>query len=233
MATTVEVIIQNGFAKSIAARADSFQVTDELIARVGQCLREVFQTIARENPYIIGQAYTVSFDGTGWPRPTNAMRVLMVKATVGTIANPVIASGTEIVVVPYDDQRFYEGTASLTELGQKFVSTGQAMDPSSGTLSIVVARAPEMPDAEDDTIDALIPSFFDDIFQQDIAGYLAAKDKRKDDSDFFYGMKDALIGQFVDWTMLQTYSLQQRFPIVSPPLASANRGRAQPEKGAE
>lgn len=226
MATTVETIIQLGFAKSSAARPESFEVTSELVSRVGQCLREVFQVLARENPYILGTSASVTFGAPGWARPSDCMRVITVLADAGTVITPALAVGEPINVVPYDDQLFYEGYASVTELGQTFVPVGQAMDPSGGTLTIVYARGPVIPTDADDTIDALIPSFFDDIFQTDIAAYLAYKERRKEDEDIFLSIKNALIKQLVDWSNQQTYSLQQRFPIVSPPSTNTNNGRA-------
>jgi hypothetical protein len=231
MASTVETIIQLGFSKSSAARPESFEVTSELIARVGQCLREMFQVIARENPYVIGTSESVSFDGTGWPRPTDSMRVIKVLANAGTIATPALSTGTEIKIVPYDDQLFYEGYASVTELGQRFISTGQSMDPSSGTLLIVYARAPEIPEAAEDTIDAMFPEFFDDILQTDIAAYLAYKERRKEDEVTFLGIKNALVGQMIDWATQQTYGVERRFPLVSPPVTNVSGGRGQPLKG--
>jgi len=225
MATTVETIIQLGFSKSSAARSQSFEVVGELVSRVGQCLREVFQVLARENPYILGTRATVPFDGSGWPRPSDCMRVIDVLATAGTLATPTIVPGAQIAVVPYDDQGFLAGVASLTELGQRFVGTGQALDPIGGTLTIVYARGPVIPTTVSDTIDALIPSFFDDIFQTDIAAYLAYKEKRADDEQIFLGIKGTLVAQLTDWSKQQTYSVQSRFPLVSPPLTNTNDGR--------
>lgn len=232
MSTTIETIIELGFAKSSAARPESFEVTDELIARVGQCLREVFQTLSRENPYVLGTRASVAFDGAGWPRPADCLRVIFVQANGGTIATPPIASGAEIAVVAYDDQGFLSGQPSLTELGQAFVGTGQTMDPTNGSITIVYARAPIIPAAAEDTLDPLIPSFFDDVFQTDIAAYLAYKEKRTEDEQLFLGIKNALIGQLVDWATQQTYSVQARFPLVSPPLTNTTAGRSQPAKGA-
>lgn len=225
MATTVETIIQLGFAKSAAAREESFEVTSELVSRVGQCLREVFQVLARENPYILGTSATSAFDGSGWPRPSDCMRAIKVLASSATIANPVITAGSEIAVVPYDDQGFLTGSPCLTELGQSFLPTGQAMDPSSGSVTIVYARGPVIPTTAASTIDSLIPSFFDDIFQTDIAAYLAYKEKRTEDEQIFLNIKNALIGQIIDWSKQQTYSVQARFPLVSPPHTNTNSGR--------
>lgn len=226
MATTIQTIIQLGFSKSSAARPESFEVTGELVSRVGQCLREVFQVLARENPYVLGTSAVVAFGGSGWARPVNSMRVITVLATADTIASPVIPPGDPINIVPYDDQLFYEGFPSVTELGQVFVPVGQTMDPTAGTLTIVYARGPVIPTQASDTIDVLIPPFFDDLFQTDIAAYLAYKERRKEDQDIFLSIKNALVAQLVDWSTQQTYSLQQRFPIVSPPSTNTNKGRA-------
>lgn len=229
--STAQTIIDNGFAKSAAARPESMTVTPELLARINQCLREVFQVFKRENPYLIGARVQVAFNGSGWPRPSDAMAVIEVLADSGTIANPALTAGDEISVVPFDDQRFAEGQASLTELGQVFIPTGQTIDPSNGTVTIVYARAPITVAASTDSIDPLFPSFLDDYLQFDIAAYLATKDQRSEDESTFIAAKNALMGEVLDWARAQTYNLKQRTPITTPPLTNTNAGRTQAEKG--
>lgn len=229
--TTVQTIIDNGFAKSAAARPDSMMSPAELIARVGQCLGEAFQVIARENPFLLGASASVSFDGTGWARPVNCLRVIEVRATVSTVSNPAITPGDPINVVPWNDQRFCEGLPSLTELGQAFVSTGQTMDPTAGDVQLVFARAATIPTQVGDTVDPLFPAPLNDFLQFDMAAYLAIKDQREKDEDTFLAQKNALLTQLVEWCRGQTYSLQQRFPIVTPPVTNDAGGRQQPTKG--
>lgn len=232
MATSIQTLIDLGYNKSSAARIDTIAISPELVARVGQCLREVFQVLSREQPALLGTSAQVAFNGSGWSRPTDCLRVIRVVADVGTIASPVITAGTEIAVVPYDDRTFCFNRPSVTELGQAFIPAGQSLDPSAGTLTLVYARAPIIPTTVDDTLDPLIPSFYDDIFQCDIAAYLAYKDKRKEDEDLFLSMKSALLGQMIDWATQQTYSVQSRYQMVSPPpVVNTNAGRAQPTKG--
>lgn len=230
--STVQSIIDGGFAKSAAARPESFQSTAELIAEVGAALRACFQVLARENPYILGAEAQVTFDGTGWPRPAGCLRVIKVKADAGTIAAPALAVGEEVAVVPYDDQQVCAGRASVTELGQRFLGTGQTMDPTAGTLAVVFAQAPTMPTLASESIDSRFPPEFDDYLKFDMAAYLAMKDKRLDDEQAFRTSQSALLNQIIDWSMQQTYSLVQRFPIVTPPTTNTNAGRQQPAKGA-
>ena len=229
--STCQTIIDRAYAKSASSRPETMASSTELIARIGQCLREVFQVIGRENLYLIGTRATVAFDGVGWPRPSDCLRVIKVVADSGTVAAPTLIPGVEINVVSYDDQQFCAGLASLTELGQVFVSTGQTMDPSAGTLGVIYARLPVMPSAVTDSIDTLFPTAFDDLLQFDLAAYLATKDQRAEDEATFLGFKNALVQQLVEWTRGQTYSLVQRFPIVTPPLTNTDGGRQAPEKG--
>lgn len=203
----------------------------ELVDRVGQCLREAFQVLSKEQPSLLGTTLSVASNGTAWLRPANCMRVLKVRADAGTVANPAIVAGTEIVVVPFDDLLVSAGVPCLTELGQGFIPSGQAIDPSAGTLTIVYARAPVMPAAMGDQVDALFPTQFDDFLQYDMASYLAIKDKRGEDEQTFVAMKGAILGQIIDWAQQQTYSLVQRFPLVTPPLTNTGGGRQQPVKG--
>lgn len=223
--STVQTIITNGYAKSAAARPDSNASPTELIARVGQCLREVFQVWARENPLVLAVTGQVQFDGIGWARPTDALRIVQVRADIGTIAAPTIPAGTRIRVVPFDDPLVAAGKPCLTEMGQRFISTGQAVDPSAGTVTMVYARGPQQPTTVTDSVDPLFPSFFDDILQFDIALYLAMKDQREADVQLFTANKGALLKQSIEWTRGQTYDIVQRFPLISPPLTNENGGR--------
>ena len=192
-------------------------------------LREVFQVIARENPYMIGTSDdAVAFNGTGWPRPANALRVIGVRATAGTVAMPAITVGARISVLPYDDASFNSGVAGQTELGQAFVPRGGTKDPSGGTLKIIYAKQPDTVTAVGDTIDPLFPESQVDLLNYDMALYLAEQDKRSEDAQTFSAMKSALLALLIEWTHGQTYELVQRFPIVTPPLTNANGGRQAP-----
>lgn len=230
--STCQQIIDRGFAKSAAARPETISSPAELVDRVGQCLREIFQTMARENPYIIGSTATVSFNGTGWPRPSDCLRAIGVRATSATEAVPTIAAGQTITVVPFDDQDFAATVPSVTELGQQYISTGKAIDPAGGNVLVIYARAPQVPTVGADSIDPLFPSMFDDILQYDIAAYMATKDKRAEDEQTFLAFKAALLQQMIDWSRGQTYELAQRFPIVTPPSTNTGGGRQQPAREA-
>lgn len=232
MSSTVQQIIDGGFAKSAAARPESFTSSAELISEVSSALRALFQVLARENPYIIATSATVDFNGTGWARPAGCLRVIKILADAGTLATPTLAVGTEIAVVPYEDQRVCAGRASLTELGQVFRPTGQSMDPSAGTVTIVYAQAPAVPTLVSETIDPLFPTEFDDYLKFDMAAYFAMKDKRSEDEQTFRSNQSALLQQIIDWSRAQTYSVVQRFTMVTPPLTNTDGGRQQPAKGA-
>jgi len=222
MPFTAQNVIDQGFAKSAAARPET------LADAIEQRLREVFNVISREQPAIFGTIATVPFDGTGWPRPGNAQRVLLVTATAATIANPVIAAGKEICVVPFDDQLFCAGRPSLYEFGQRFVPVGQTMDPTNGTVNVFYSRAPQVPATVSDTIDALFPDQYQDFLNYDMAAYLAVQDDRGDDEQTFLGMKNGILTLMIDWAQQQTYSLKQRFPLTTAPTANTNGGRQQP-----
>jgi hypothetical protein len=227
--TTVQTIIDNGFAKSAAARPDSLSAPAELVARVGQCLFEACQVISRENPTLLGTEATVGFAGTGWARPTNCIRVLRVIANANTIATPTIADGTEIQVVPYDDQLLCAGLPCVTEFGQAFTPTDtNTQDPTGGELVLQYARTFVAPTATTDTVDPLFPAQFNSFLEFDIAAYLATKDKRQEDQQAFLTQKSAILQQLVDWCQTQTYSIRQRFALVTPPFTNTNDGRAQP-----
>lgn len=226
--TTVQDVIDQGFAKSAAARPESISATGVLVTRVGICLQEVFGLLAREQPALLGTTAVVGFDGTGWPRPADCMRALKVQATATTQVVPPMAVGAEFAIVPFDDQAFCAGRPSLTELGQRFQATGQAIDPTGGNVSVIYARAPQVPTVTTDLIDALFPAFLIDLLYLDMALFLATQDKRTEDEQTFLMLKGAQVQLLLSWARGQTYDLQQRFPLVSPPLTNVNAGRQTP-----
>ncbi len=230
MALLTQDIIDQGYAKSAAARVESIASPEELVTRVGQCLREVFLILARENPYVLGTQNIAAKGVVGWSRPADCLRVIKVLANAGTVAVPAYTSG-EIAVVAFNDQLFAKGKPSLTELGQTFIPVGQTMDPSAGTVTIIYARAPQVPLQASDPIDPLFPEFFADFLAYDVAAYLATKDKRSEDEQTFLSMKSADLAQIVQWSQGQTYSLRSRFPVVNPPLTNTAGGKQTPAEG--
>ena len=228
MALSVQDIIDQGYSKSAAARVQSIAAPQELVTEVGNLLREIFLTLARENPEILGAIATLNFDGTGWPRAADCLRAIKLQATAGTIVNPALAVGAEITVVPFNDQAFCKGDACVTEFGQRYIPTGQTMDPSDGSISQLYARAPIIPTQTTDPIDPLFPEFFSDVLACGIAAYLADKDERTEDKTTFLGLKAAGAQQIVQWSRGQTYSVQQRFPLVVAPLTNTDGGRQSP-----
>jgi hypothetical protein len=224
----VQDVIDAGYPKSAAARVESIASPGELVTRVGQCLQELFAILAREHPQMIGTSALMSFNGSGWPRPVDCIRAIGVYAAVGTAATPTIPVGTEISVVAFNDQLFSAGNPSVYELGQQFNPVGQSMDPSGGTLTLVYARAAQIPAQTTDPIDPLYPQFYPDFLNYDMAAYLATKDARTADSQTFLSMKSAALAQIIQWAEGQTYSLRQRFLPVQPITTNINGGKQSP-----
>lgn len=229
--TTIQTLIDRGYAKSSAARPELQVAPVELVDRVGQCLREIGLALSRQHPQVMGTVVSVPFNGAGWSRPGDCVRALRLRANAGTIAAPAMAIGQKITVVPFDDPTVAAGDPCVIEYGQQYLPSGQAIDPSGGTVDILYARAFVMPATVNDVLDALYPALFEDVLQQDLALYLAIKDKRSEDEQTFSGLKNGGMGQMMDWAKQQTYEIVQRFPLVTPPLTNTNEGRAQPTKG--
>lgn len=231
MPATAQQIIDNAYAKSAAARPEQMASPNELLARIGQALREWGQLTARENPYLLGESAEVTFGTVGWARPEDCIRVIDVRTTAGTVISPVPVVGTSITIVPWDDQQIALGSPCLTELGQVFRPTGQSVDPTNGTLQILYARAPQTPQTTTATIDPLFPAWAYDYLQFDLAAYLATKEERTQDEQAFYAGKNATLQMLVEWMRAQTYTLVQRWPVVTPPLTNVAGGRQQPVGG--
>lgn len=230
--STAQTIIDNAYAKSAAARPEQTAATAELLARIGQALREYGTIAARENPYLLGTDAVVEFATTGWPRPSDCYRVIEVVTTETTEMSPLPAPGTRLTIVPYDDRGLGAGVASLTEFGQEFRSTGQPIDPQNGALRVRYARALQTPATLTSPIDPLFPAWAYDFLQFDLAAYLASKEERKADEEVFYAGKNANLQALIDWMRGQTYTLVQRFPVTTPPLTNIAGGRSQAAGGA-
>lgn len=231
--STAQDIIDLGFAKSSASRPETMTESAELVARIGEALQECFQELAREHPQVLGTIADVDFDGTGWPRPADCMRVIKVVAAPTTIVSPALATGDDINVVPFDDLLICEGLASITEWGQRFIPTGlavQTMDPTGGPLRMFYARSAQRPAAPSDPIDPLFPAYFDDYLANDIQVHLAGKDERLDDVTLFTGYKNDVLAKIVRWAQGQTYSIVQRNMLVTPPATNTGGGRQAPLK---
>jgi hypothetical protein len=227
MTITAQNVIDQGYAKSAAARPELMAAPTELIVRIGQCLREVFQVISRENPLVVGTTATLTFDASGgWARPADCVRVIKIQATAGTIAGFALPVGQELKIVPFDDTLLCAGQASLTELGQRFIPAGQTIDPTGGTVLMTYARAPMVPAIAADPIDALFPEWFIDFLNFDLAAYLAYKDQRAEDEQTFLAMKNAILQQIVEWVRSgSAYNMVQRFAMVTPPITNIDGGR--------
>lgn len=227
--STFQAVINRGIAKSSAARIELL-ATNELLDRAYQCLQEAFAVFSRERPDIIGTTALLNFDGTGWPRPADALRVIRVVATAATQADPVIASGRKITVVPFDDPLVAAGKPSLMEYGQKYLPAGQSIDPSGGSLLCYYARMATRPATVNDNVDPFFPLAYDSFLEYDIAAFAAEKDKRLEDLGNFNENKNGQLALMVEWARAQTYEITQRHALTSPPTANTAGGRQQPLK---
>lgn len=169
---TVAEIIAAALSRGMKNRS-SQQGDPELVDVVSRIQRILFAVGARVNRYYFATSESVAHDGTGWPRPSAAESVFRIEGE-GAGA---VAAGTEIVVVSVIEKDAEEGLPAVYPLGRRFLSAGNAADPTA--LDTILMLYSRIPDAlPDDTVelDADYPRQFEQLVIDSLARYLAAKE---------------------------------------------------------
>jgi hypothetical protein len=151
--------------------------TGELLPLLNRSLRGLFAEAARVNRKIFATRATVAYATDGWPRPTGAEMILRIEAGAGmTAPGGAIATGTQIIEVPFDQRNAEPGKPSIYALGQRYYTAGTTMDPTGGSLVFFYSARPATVSTLTSQMDALWPTQFDSLLVLDVAVYLARKD---------------------------------------------------------
>lgn len=197
MATPLE-IIASGMARSARFNNQQLALADELVDVVRRQVRAAFAVAARINPFYYLSEETVAFDTDHWPWPDDVEAFVRLEIT---------ATGTEVVVVPFDDRQAETVRAAVYARGAQFRSAGNPLDPTSGDLTMFYTPRPVDPATGSDPIDARFPEAYLDLFYNDIALYLAVKTGRADDIATFTTERDR-------WLMLYIAHLEHVLGVV-------------------
>lgn len=206
MSTSAQSLVTAAFARD--AMIDVASVSTqyaEVISALGRILRRWMQRGVRRNPEYFGVVKNVPLSASGsisgWARPSDAAAIYRIEAAGDTKdeVNAVIANGSEITVVPFDDRAFIAGDPAVYEIGGRFVRAGNAGDPASGSLNFIYAATPSVPAAITDIIDVRFPDDHADLLISDLNVWFAKRDGRvatsfedavKDAAENYYGFLD-------------------------------------------
>lgn len=213
---TVLSVIESGLAMSAMNRAELLATSGvELVRVVERAQDAVFAFMARLNPSLIGATADVSFDGMGWPRPTDADLVYRIEGR-GALTTPNTTG--EVKVVAWDD--LGAATPAVYRNAQSYFSAGKTADPTAGILRFHYAGRPAALSATTDSLDTRLPNAYRAIFEYEVATYLARKDGgRPNDAGVMEqatmaAERDRWLSLLADWCAHETSNETRRFDEV-------------------
>jgi hypothetical protein len=139
----------------------------------------------------------------------DAESVWRIEADTGTA--PTTTTGTEVVVVPFDDKTAESGKPGVYEFGQTFYGAGNALDPTSGTLQFFYSRRPTDPATLTATLDASWIEQFNEALILEVAMYLALKDGRPEEYKALAADRDNWVKQYIMFLEHATANERRRF----------------------
>jgi len=207
--TTPADIIFAARNTSIKNRAALATDATELLQKVIRALRGLYAVAARVNPTFFAEQATVAF-ASGWPRPQTAESVYRLERNANTTGGSG-ASGSEVVVVPFDDRGAELGTGAVYAFGQVYRSAGNAKDPTGGELVLFCARRPTDPADLNATLDSQWQEDFNELLIVELALYLAGKDARGDDIARLLADRLSWLNLYIGFLQHETANLRRRY----------------------
>lgn len=239
MTTSATDLTSAALARSFSNRPElSDPASAELVSVLSRQFKELFALASTINPGFFGASVAVPFQAgpgassSGWPRPADAHAVFKLEASTDTkdAVNVTIPLATEILIVPFNDRAFEAGTPAVYELGQLFVSAGNAGapgDPASGGLVVYYQKRPTSLVNGGDAIDALWPEEFNELLILGVAAYLAKKDGRAEDVQAFSDERQEWLALYAQSLRDASISTRQRFGQFRPVPRESGRAEDQ------
>jgi hypothetical protein len=196
--TTVQQILDAAYAKSLKNRPGTIATeSTELLQVVQRALNGIYALAARINPLFFASSSNVTLAAGSWARPETAESIFRIEG--GTVAptTPAVATGAEVVVVPFDDRQAESGKPAVYRYGQKFFTAGNASDPVNNDLMFYYSKRPSTLSALTSTLDAMWTEQFNELLVLEVAIYLALKDTRGDEIGVLSQDRDRWANQFM------------------------------------
>lgn len=201
--TTPRQILTAAYAHSTKNRPGVIAAeSTELLQVVIRAMRGLYAFAARVNPTFFAKTSAVAFAAPGWSRPEDAESVFRIE-------DP---TGTEVVVVPYDDRGAEVGMPAVYSFGQVYrPASAAAPDPQAGNLTFYYAKRPQSPATLDTPLDASWAEQFNELLALEVAIYLSVKDGRQDELGSLRADRDRWIAQFVAFLEHETANERRRY----------------------
>jgi len=202
--TTALDLVLGAYGQSSKNQPDRIATAGtELLRVVNSVMKGAYAIAARVNPVYFGKSAAVAFASGGWAYPADAESVFLIQNAVPT----------EVVVVPFSDRKAEIGRPAVYLFGGKYLSAGNDLDPTSGTLTMYYARRhPALPTINT-ALDDSWPTDFDNLPILAIATYLARKDGRAEEAASLLADTTQWVGLFVAHMDHVTAEVRSRFGV--------------------
>jgi hypothetical protein len=209
MSTTPNDLIVAALATSAKNRPDYLATKgSELLALVNRLVDALFLIGSRVNPEFFGASAPVAHDGTGWPRPTDALVVYLLERQ----------SDLEEIGVVGPRDRSQALAPYVYELGGRWLA-GAAQAGQLVPSDEVVAwysRRPTAPSVVTDALDGQWPEVCNPLLVSLVAHYLARKDNRTEELPDLVREIQAGLAQFCHRVQNSAWQRADRFAAPRP-----------------
>ncbi|MEE9414600.1 MAG: hypothetical protein V3V01_04890 [Acidimicrobiales bacterium] len=187
MATTVQNIIDAAVASSTANDPNISALPAELVGVTDRAMKELYVRAHTRNKWYFATLADVTSGGAavGWARPGTALDVLIVKSQSGGTSKVIETVGSDVTVVPTDDQVEVAFAPRIYRLGRFYLSVGATGDPSEATdgdiLRFIFSHNHTAITDATQTLDVHWPEDHNRLLITKLQEYLALKDKARGD----------------------------------------------------
>jgi len=199
---TYEDIIEAAYAKSMKNQPGQIATeADELMDVTHRALSGLFSVAGRFAPTRFGKTAQVSYS-SGWARPSDSVNVFRVEMT----------DGTEVVVVPIDDQGAEVSKPCIYELGGTFyLASGGTGLTTGDDLVFYYAHVPAAPAAITEALPTSWDENYNELLIYDVAMFLTYKDGREEEMPMLNQERNLWASRFLSHLELHTTALRGRF----------------------
>lgn len=211
--TTPNDILTGAFAKSVKNRAALITIETEGLELVKRAMRGLYSAAAMVNPEFFSViASAVDAVGGAWPRPENAESVYLIEVSGAG------ADVAEVSIVDYRDRlRAEPGRPCVYRQGKNYWPAGNGKGPTvSDDLDIHYSKIPDDPANADTTLDPTWVDQFNELLIDEVAIYLALKDRRFEELGELKAARN-------DWAKLFLHFLQHETINITRRMANIRR----------
>lgn len=181
MATTAQVIVEGGYAKSSNSDPGKMASDGELLNRLNRFFQTIYPLAARKRPDEYASTATITFAGNpgastlaaATPTQVDVLEIIGAYGVSGTVA-----AGAKIhLVAGIERVRTFQIAPVIFRRGLSIISRAQAGDPvATDVISLELLDSPAILSTLAINIDSRFPVRYHEILVNSVALYLMAKD---------------------------------------------------------